>query len=195
MTPGIALIAGLGNPGNEYAETRHNAGLRFLNALLRDAAGQLRPQRRFLARIARCEIAERDVWLLTPTTFMNHSGEALARFARYYNIAVERILVVHDELDLPIGSVRLKQGGGDGGHNGVKDIITQLGSGEFLRLRIGIGRPPADHDPTAYVLRRPPEAERELIDSAIDRACKHIADIVHGQFQQVMNSLHTHNLA
>ncbi len=190
MTHGIVLIAGLGNPGPEYAETRHNAGFRFLDALL--ARGQtLKTEGRFSSRVARVAIGGQEVWLLAPDTFMNHSGEAVARFARFYKIPAAAILVAHDELDLPPGAVRLKVGGGNGGHNGLKDITEKLGSGEYARLRIGIGHPGQASQVTAYVLKRAPVAEQELIDEAIARARMHIEDIVHGQFQKVMNALHT----
>lgn len=193
MAPGITLIVGLGNPGTEYADTRHNAGFRFIEALLADSGTILRNERQFSARLGRIQVAERELWVMIPTTFMNHSGEAVASFARYYKMLPERILVVHDELDLPVGAVRLKLGGGDGGHNGVQDIALQLGSPEFVRLRLGIGRPPPGADATSYVLKKPPAAERELLDAAVRVALAHIGDIVHGQYQKVMNLLHTHS--
>ena len=193
MTQGISLIVGLGNPGVEYAETRHNAGFRFIDALLEGSGVALRFERRFDGDIARVELGQRPVWLLSPTTFMNHSGQAVARFTDYYKIAVPQVLVVHDELDLSPGTVRLKLGGGDGGHNGVQDISLHLGSTDFVRLRIGIGRPAPGGDATAYVLKRPPLSERELTDAAIHRAREHIVDIVHGQYQKVMNELHSHS--
>ncbi|MFQ5936611.1 MAG: aminoacyl-tRNA hydrolase [Acidiferrobacterales bacterium] len=191
MAQGITLIVGLGNPGTEYAETRHNAGFRFIDALLAGTRLQLRDEQRFAARVGRLQIEECTVWLLAPTTFMNHSGEAVARFAHYYKIPPQEILVVHDELDLPLGVVRLKLGGGDGGHNGVHDVAQQLGSPDFARLRIGIGRPGPSDDATSYVLKKPPLAERELIDAAIKSARGCTADIVHGHYEKVMNVLHT----
>lgn len=193
MAPGITLIVGLGNPGTEYADTRHNAGFRFIEALLADSNTTLRNERQFSARLGRIQVAERELWLMMPTTFMNHSGEAVANFARYYKMLPEHILVVHDELDLPVGAVRLKLGGGDGGHNGVHDIALQLGSPEFVRLRLGIGRPSPGADAISYVLKKLPAAERELLDAAIRAGLAHIGDIVHGQYQKVMNLLHTHS--
>lgn len=184
------LIVGLGNPGPEYAETRHNAGFRFLDGLLpRDLT--LRAEGKFSARVARVALGGQEVWLLAPDTFMNHSGDAVARFARFYKIPVGSILVAHDELDLPPGVVRLKVGGGDGGHNGLKDVTEKLGSGEYVRLRIGIGHPGNAAQVTAYVLKRAPAAEQELIDAALARARQHVEDMVHGHFQKVMNALHT----
>ncbi len=192
MVHGVSLIAGLGNPGAEYAGTRHNAGFRFVDALLGELGGSLRPEGRFSGRAARLAIGGREIWLLEPDTFMNHSGEAVSRLAHYYKIPVEEILIAHDELDLPPGTVRLKRGGGAGGHNGVADIAEKLGEREFLRLRIGIGRPASSAQVVSYVLRRAPVAERELIDTAIRDALGHIEDIVHGHVQKVMNALHTH---
>ena len=186
----IALIAGLGNPGPEYAETRHNAGFRFLESLVTGSGQAFRNEGRFAGRVTRIAIGGADVWLLAPDTFMNHSGDAVAKLAHFYKIPPEAILVAHDELDLAPGVVRLKVGGGDGGHNGLKDITAKL-SGSYARLRIGIGHPGNAAQVAAYVLRRAPVAEQELIDEAIARARLHVEDIVHGQFQKVMNELHT----
>jgi len=188
----IALIAGLGNPGPEYAETRHNAGFRFLDALLSGSGQSLRRESRFAGHVARISIAGSAVWLLAPDTFMNHSGESVAKLAHFYKIPPEAILVAHDELDLPPGAVRIKEGGGDGGHNGLKDITEKLGGGHYVRLRIGIGHPGNAAQVASYVLKRAPAAEQELIDDAIARARSHIEDMVLGQYQKVMNILHTH---
>jgi PTH1 family peptidyl-tRNA hydrolase len=186
----IVLIAGLGNPGPEYAGTRHNAGSRFLDTLLpRDQA--FKTEGKFSGRVVRVVLGGQEVWLLAPDTFMNYSGEAVARFARFYKVPAESILVAHDELDLPPGVLRLKVGGGDGGHNGLKDVTEKLGSGDYVRLRIGIGHPGNAAQVTSYVLKRAPAAEQELIDAAIARARLHIEDIVHGQLQKAMNELHT----
>ncbi len=192
MAGGISLIAGLGNPGAEYADTRHNAGFRFVDALLRGRGGALRAEGRFSGRTARIDVGGREIRLLEPDTFMNHSGEAVSRMAHYYRIPAGEILVVHDELDLPPGTVRLKQGGGAGGHNGVADVVEKLGDREFLRLRIGIGRPATSAQVISFVLRRAPLAEQDLIDAAIRDALEQIDDIVHGRTQKAMNALHTH---
>jgi len=186
----IALIAGLGNPGPEYAETRHNAGFRFLDALLAGTGQSLRNESRFAGRVARLAIGGNEVWLLAPDTFMNHSGEPVSKLAHFYKIEPAAILVAHDDLDLAPGVVRLKDGGGDGGHNGLKDITEKLG-GSYARLRIGIGHPGTAAQVASYVLKRAPASEQELIDEAIARARLHIEDMVHGQFQKVMNALHT----
>jgi PTH1 family peptidyl-tRNA hydrolase len=191
VDPGISLIVGLGNPGAEYAETRHNAGFRFLGAVLQAHNLTLRAESRFSAELARVTIAGQDVWLLEPTTFMNRSGDAVTRFSQYYKIPPERILVAYDELDLPPGVARLKRGGGDAGHNGVHDTIEKLGGPDFMRLRIGVGRPPSAGQGAEYVLKRAPAAEQTLIDEAIGRACAVLPDVVLGQFQKAMTALHT----
>lgn len=194
MAQGIGLIVGLGNPGDEYAETRHNAGFRFLDALLTGTNEVLRNESRFSAKLGKMNMAGKDVWLLEPQTFMNHSGESVAKFIHYYKIPVTEILVAHDELDLPPGTVRLKIGGGDGGHNGLADVTEKLGGSDYARLRIGIGHPGSSAQVISYVLKRAPSSEQTLIDDAITHARTHIADIVHGQLQKVMNSLHTHKV-
>src|SRR3972149_3544248 len=192
MTQGISLIVGLGNPGAEYAETRHNAGFRFLDVLLDATGGKLRAEARFNANSGKITVSGREVWLLEPQTFMNHSGDAVSKFAHYFKIPVSEMLVAHDELDLPPGTVRLKVGGGDGGHNGLSDVTEKLGTSDYVRLRIGIGHPGIAAQVVAYVLKKATAAEQALIDTAIMIAKVHVADIVHGQFQKVMNVLHTH---
>ena len=192
MSQGISLIVGLGNPGTEYAETRHNAGFRFLDVLL-DATGEkLRAESRFTANAGKITISGKDVWLLEPQTFMNHSGESVSKFAHYYKIPVSEILVAHDDLDLPPGTIRLKIGGGDGGHNGLSDITEKLATSDYARLRIGIGHPGNAAQVESYVLKRAPAVEQTLIDAAIKNGKAHLAEIVHGEFQKVMNSLHMH---
>jgi peptidyl-tRNA hydrolase, PTH1 family len=192
VAQGISLIVGLGNPGAEYAETRHNAGFRFLDVLLDATGGKLRSESRFTANAGKITMTGKDIWLLEPQTFMNHSGDAVAKFSHYYKIPAAEILVVHDELDLPPGAVRLKVGGGDGGHNGLSDITEKLGTSDYVRLRIGIGHPGNAAQVVSYVLKKAPEAEQTLIDAAIVNARAHMADIVHGEFQKAMNSLHMH---
>jgi PTH1 family peptidyl-tRNA hydrolase len=192
MAHGISLIVGLGNPGPEYAETRHNAGFRFLDAVAAKTGGAFRHESRFRGECARVTLAGQDVWLLKPLTFMNHSGESVQALAQFYKIAPAQILVAHDELDIPPGAVRLKAGGGAGGHNGLVDVIEKLSSKDFARLRIGIGHPGSAAQVVAYVLKKAPKPEQELIDEAIARAVQHVDEIVGGEFQKVMNSLHTH---
>ncbi|MBS0371107.1 MAG: aminoacyl-tRNA hydrolase [Proteobacteria bacterium] len=162
------LIVGLGNPGAEYAETRHNAGFWFCERLARDLGASFNKEARFhgLAANARNE----GVWLLMPQTFMNRSGQSVAALARFYRIAPAEILVVHDELDIPPGQLRVKFGGGLGGHNGLKDITAHLGTQDFWRLRIGIGHPGDRNEVVNFVLRPPRREEASLIDESIDRA-------------------------
>ncbi len=191
MSAGISLIVGLGNPGPEYAETRHNAGFRFLERLASRERVSLRAEPRYSGEVAKVRIGSREVWLLAPQTFMNLSGDAVLKLARYYKIPPPEILVVHDELDLPPGVVRLKQGGGAGGHNGLTDIIAKLGAADFMRLRIGVGRPASGAQGASFVLNRAPKAEQALIDEAIDAALRHLDEIVDGKMQQVMTKLHT----
>lgn len=190
MSGSIQLIAGLGNPGRRYADTRHNVGYWFADALAREHGGSFRTSR-FEAQLCELSIAGGRRRLLKPETYMNHSGRSVAAAARYFAIPSAELLVVHDELDLPIGVVRLKLGGGFGSHNGVKDIAQALGASDFARLRIGIGHPGAGADVTAYVLGRPPASEREQLHAALERALEQLPDIVRGEFQQVMNALHS----
>ena len=192
MAQGISLIVGLGNPGAEYAETRHNAGFRFLDVLLDATGGKLRAESRFTANAGKISLSGKDIWLLEPQTFMNHSGESVSKFAHYFKIPASEILVAHDDLDLPPGTIRLKVGGGDGGHNGLSDITEKLGTSDYARLRIGIGHPGNAAQVVSYVLKRAPAAEQTLIEAAIGNGKAHLAEMVHGEFQKVMNSLHTH---
>ena len=190
MSPPIELIVGLGNPGGNYEQTRHNAGFWCANALAQRNGGAFRVEAKFQAQVCRIFLAQRDCWLLKPITFMNRSGIAVAALAGFYKIAVESILVVHDELDLPPGVARLKQGGGHGGHNGLRDIIAQLGA-NFMRLRIGIGHP-GDRDAVIdYVLQRPSLADRQQIEAAMDAALLVMPDVVNGEMQRAMHSLHS----
>lgn len=192
MAQGISLIVGLGNPGKTYEVTRHNAGFRFMDLLLQETGCRLKTETRFSGGVGKTQIADRDVWLLKPGSFMNDSGDAVSRMAKFYKIPVKNILIAHDELDLSPGSVRLKTGGGHSGHNGLRDIINKLGAKDFVRLRIGIGHPGTAPQVESYVLRKAPEAERQKTDSAMDAAMMQIGEIVHGQYEQVMNALHTH---
>ncbi|MHB1950388.1 MAG: aminoacyl-tRNA hydrolase [Acidiferrobacteraceae bacterium] len=187
----VRLVAGLGNPGAEYAQTRHNVGFRFLEALLRQYPCALRDEPRFVARAGKCVIAGTDVLVLAPNTYMNESGDPVARVARYHKVPPESILIVHDELDLPVGVARLKTGGGTGGHNGLASVERALGSNAFWRLRLGIGRPPEGRDVIGYVLGRTTATERAALDDAIARALTELPDILLGRTQHVMNRLHT----
>ncbi|WP_410515428.1 aminoacyl-tRNA hydrolase [Pantoea allii] len=169
----IKLIVGLANPGAEYAATRHNAGAWYLDLLAERHNQSLKEEAKFYGYTARLALAGEDVRLLVPTTFMNMSGKAVAAMATFYRIAPEEILVAHDELDLPPGIAKFKQGGGHGGHNGLKDIISKLGNNNnFYRLRIGIGHPGDRNKVTGFVLGKPPASEQKLIDDAIDEAAR-----------------------
>ena len=185
----IRLIVGLGNPGAAYQDTRHNAGVWGIEVLARQWRLDWRRESRFQGRVAKAENPFSG-WLLCPETFMNSSGRSVAALAHFYRIEVAEILVLHDELDLPPGVARLKQGGGSGGHNGLKDLIAQLGGAEFWRLRIGIGHP-GPHQPVAsYVLHRPSKEEQAAIDLALERGLSVFPLVMTGQFSHAMNELH-----
>ena len=170
MPTSLKLIVGLGNPGSEYSETRHNAGFWFLDRLAADHRAAFSADRKYHGDTARLVSEATDYRLLKPQTYMNKSGRAVQAVSAYYNIKPEEILVVHDEIDLDTGVVRLKQGGGHGGHNGLRDIIEQIGSKEFLRLRIGVGHPGHSSQVHNYVLQRPGSEERHLLDTAMTDA-------------------------
>lgn len=162
------LIVGLGNPGTEYAQTRHNAGFWFCERLATHLGAGFSHESRFHGMAANARAS--GVWLLLPQTFMNRSGLSVGALARFYRIQANEILVVHDELDIPPGQLRLKFGGGLGGHNGLKDITAHLGTQDYWRLRIGIGHPGDRNEVVNFVLKRPQREEQDLIDAAIDRA-------------------------
>ncbi len=192
MQPPVELIAGLGNPGDKYSQTRHNAGFWLLDALARRLGAEFMPEPRFNGETANGEIGGRRVRLIKPATFMNLSGQAVGAVARYFRIAPESVLVVHDEIDLPPGVVRIKRGGGHGGHNGLRDIVSVFGGDAgFLRLRIGVGHPGNADEVVDYVLKTPPADERSLILEAIDRALAVLAQVVAGDTEKAMHRLHS----
>ena len=193
MASGITLIAGLGNPGPDYADTRHNAGFWFVEELANRFHGDWRNEKRFKSRVCDINVNGQRIWLIEPQNFMNHSGDSIAAFASYYRITVDQILVAHDELDILPGRLKLKQGGGAAGHNGLRDTTQKLGSPDYLRLRLGIGHPGHQKAVVNFVLKRPPEAEKTLIQSAIDHAADHIQDILDCDLQTAMNALHSHS--
>ncbi len=184
----IRLVAGLGNPGKEYAETRHNAGFWWVDRLASGENATLKLDPRMHGFIAR---VPGNIWLIEPQTFMNASGRAVSALSRFYKIAPEHILVVHDELDLEPGTVRLKLGGGLGGHNGLKDIASHLGTQDFWRLRLGIGHPGEKKNVSDYVLKAPRKEEEELIQDAISKSLAAWPLIAKGQQQAAMLKLHT----
>lgn len=190
----LRLVVGLGNPGPQYADTRHNAGFWLVDDLAYQQSGQFRPDAKFHGDTCRIVLADRDIWLLKPMTFMNRSGQAVAALARFHRIAPPEILVVHDELDLPLGTVRLKRAGGPGGHNGLRDIIAQLGGNDFARLRLGIGHPGDSRDVLGYVLHRTPQAERTLIEDAIADSLRELPRIAAGDWAKAMQTLHSRRL-
>ncbi len=185
------LIAGLGNPGARYAETRHNAGFWFVETLAQGAGGQFKSQARYHGQVCKVALAGQDCWLLKPDTYMNRSGQAIAALAGYYKIPAEAVLVAHDELDLPPGVARLKQGGGHGGHNGLRSTIEHLGGNGFMRLRLGIGHPGHRDLVTDYVLTKPSQDDRRAIEAAIEAAVSVVPDWVSGDRQRAMHRLHS----
>ncbi|MDG6896169.1 aminoacyl-tRNA hydrolase [Volucribacter amazonae] len=171
----IKLIVGLGNPGEKYAETRHNAGEWLIEQLAEHFAFQLKMEAKFFGKTARTLLNGEEVRFLIPTTFMNLSGKAVAALANFYRIQPEQILIAHDELDLPAGVAKIKQGGGHGGHNGLRDSIAQLANNKnFYRLRIGIGHPGSKELVAPYVLSKPSPNDRALIEQALQQAVKSI---------------------
>jgi PTH1 family peptidyl-tRNA hydrolase len=185
----LTLIVGLGNPGPTYARTRHNAGFELVDELARRTGVSLRHEARHQGELARASIGGTDVWLLKPLTYMNLSGQSARSVAGFYRIPPQSILVAHDELDFPPGAVRLKEGGGAGGHNGLRDLIAQLGD-DFWRLRIGIGHPGDRGEVLDYVLGRPPAAEAALIHEAVLAAADAVPVMLSDGAQKAMNRLH-----
>jgi len=190
-TVDIDLIVGLGNPGSKYEQTRHNAGFWFVEEIARLKGAHFRPEAKFSAEVCKVVLEGRDIWLLKPDTFMNLSGQAVGKLANFYKIPKDNILVAHDELDLDPGTVRLKTGGGHGGHNGLRDIINHLGGKEFQRLRIGIGHPGSRDDVVDYVLHRASKDEQIDIDNAIDDALRVLPLLAEGSWEKAMHRLHS----
>ena len=187
----IRLIVGLGNPGPQYEATRHNAGAMFVQAVAREYRAELQIEKRFFGLLARTSIASQDVRLIIPTTYMNRSGQAVAAVATFYKIKPEEILLAHDELDLQPGVARLKQGGGHGGHNGLRDTISSLANNAgFARLRLGIGHPGSSDQVTAYVLSKPPASEHSAIEAAIQESLMVLPQVTRGDLAGAMNQLH-----
>jgi PTH1 family peptidyl-tRNA hydrolase len=188
---GLFVIAGLGNPGPRYSETRHNAGFWFLDELAQRHGIALREQSRLKSDIARAQLFGQECLLLKPRTFMNHSGQAVRAVMDYFEVQSAHLLVVYDDLDLPVGTVRLKAGGGHGGHNGLRDIFQHWPDQDFLRIRIGIGHPGVKAEVTDYVLGRPAPAEEKQIRNAILEAITVLPEILEGQLARAMQALHT----
>ena len=191
----IRLIVGLGNPGPEYEQTRHNAGFWLVDNLANSMPGvRLQRESRFNAMVAKTAIAGHDVWLLEPLTFMNRSGQSVGALARFYKINPDDVLVVHDELDIAPGLVKMKKGGSSGGHNGLKDITAALGTQDYWRLRLGIGHPRTlglQQAVADFVLHRPRKEEQTLIDEAIGKSLRIISMVCEGKFDAATMQLHT----
>jgi PTH1 family peptidyl-tRNA hydrolase len=191
MSEPIKLIVGLGNPGREYEATRHNAGFWWVDELARKHNVNFKNESKFHGLVARATLHGHEVHLLKPQTFMNVSGRAVVALALFYKILPDQILVVHDELDLPPGSAKLKMGGGHGGHNGLKDIIAQLGTKDFWRMRIGIGHPGDRAEVVNYVLNAPRKEEQGLIEDAMQHAQDVAPLIIEGKLEAAMLKLHS----
>ena len=191
LTADIRLIVGLGNPGADYVDTRHNAGFWLVDEIAAAEGQSFRFEKRHNADECKFRSDGRDIYLLKPQTFMNRSGQAVAALARYFKIGVEQILVIHDELDLPPGTNRIKRAGGHGGHNGLRDIISHLGSNAFFRVRVGIGHPGDASQVINYVLHKPSVADLGAIDSANRDTLAVMPLVYEGRIDKAMQALHT----
>ena len=186
----IRLLVGLGNPGPQYEATRHNAGFWFVDEAARKLGATLQPERSYAGLAARVNRPTGPLWLLQPMTFMNLSGKSVSALARFFKIAPEEILVVHDELDLMPGQAKLKLGGSAAGHNGLKDIEAQLGQAGFWRLRLGIGHPGVKAEVVDYVLRKPPADQREAIAKSIEQSISALDLVLAGDMERAMMKVH-----
>jgi PTH1 family peptidyl-tRNA hydrolase len=186
----LRITVGLGNPGPEHLVTRHNAGFWFVDLLAQRHGGEFRDYRKYSGETARITIAQQEIILLKPTTYMNRSGLAVRQLSEFFKIAPEEILIAHDELDLPVGSVRLKQGGGHGGHNGLRDAMAHIGE-SFWRLRLGIGHPGNKADVIDYVLTRAPRAEEDLILESVSMAADCMPLLIEQGAERAMTRLHS----
>jgi PTH1 family peptidyl-tRNA hydrolase len=186
----LRVIVGLGNPGPEHQVTRHNAGFWFVDLLARRHGGEFRDYRKFSGETARVSIADREITLLKPTTYMNRSGLSIRQVSDFFKIVPEEIMIAHDELDLPVGTVRLKQGGGHGGHNGLRDAIAHIGE-NFWRLRLGIGHPGNKAEVIDYVLTRAPRTEEDLILETISTSADAMPLLFEQGAERAMTRLHS----
>ena len=188
--PGPALVVGLGNPGPDYAETRHNVGFRVVELLAARAGGGRFSKHRTNADVLESRLAGRRVVLAKPRTYMNVSGGPVAGLLRYFDVPPVELVVVHDELDLGFGVIRLKQGGGEGGHNGLRSISSSIGTRDYVRVRFGIGRPPGRQDPADYVLKRFSAAERKELDLGVDLAADAVEALLSDGLESAQNRFH-----
>lgn len=191
MAESLRMLAGLGNPGAGYVSTRHNAGFWLVEALAQAAGAPWKNETRFHGDVARVRLAGQDLWLLKPLQFMNRSGLAVRAFSDFYKIAPEEVLVAHDDLDLPLGTARLKRGGGTGGHNGLRDVHRHLGTADFLRLRIGIGHPGIREAVLDYVLQRPRVEEMRAIEDALADALDALETLLTDGWDHACTQLHS----
>ncbi len=190
MSSKIRLVAGLGNPGSQHAADRHNAGFWLLDELARRAGSSFHAESKFFGEICEVSLAGSRLRLLKPQTYMNRSGLSVAALAHFFKFEVDEILIVHDEIDIPSGELRVKQGGGHGGHNGLRDIIQHLSSLGFARVRIGVGHPGQKDHVKDFVLHAPGRDEEALIRTSIDKALDYLPKLVDGHFAEAMNALH-----
>jgi PTH1 family peptidyl-tRNA hydrolase len=186
----LRIIVGLGNPGPEHQVTRHNAGFWFVELLARRHGAEFRDYRKYSGEAARVNISGQDLVLLKPTTYMNRSGLAVRQLCDFYKVAPDEVLVAHDELDLPVGTVRLKNGGGHGGHNGLRDIIAHIGE-TFWRMRLGVGHPGNKTEVIDYVLTRAPRAEEDLIFDGVNMAADCMPLLIEQGAERAMTKLHS----
>ncbi|MDP4621777.1 MAG: aminoacyl-tRNA hydrolase [Hydrogenophaga sp.] len=187
----IKLIVGLGNPGPDYEDTRHNAGFWWVDEVSRVLKAPMTLDRNYFGTVVRTSVNGQNLWLLEPQTFMNLSGKSVGALARFFKIAPEHILVAHDELDLPPGEVKLKRAGGHAGHNGLRDIHSQLGSPDYWRLRIGIGHPGDKNEVANWVLKKPKLDDRIAIGQGLDRAIKALPHLIAGEMDKATVLIHT----
>ena len=188
----IKLFVGLGNPGAEYEATRHNAGFWWLEALSRELKAPLSFDKSYFGQVARTAISGQTVWLLTPQTFMNLSGKSVAALARFFKVQPNEILVAHDELDIIPGQVKLKFGGSHAGHNGLRDIHAQLGTGDYWRLRLGVGHPGDKAEVINWVLKKPMPEQRAAIEDCMTRSLKAVPALLAGEMEKATMLIQTH---
>jgi PTH1 family peptidyl-tRNA hydrolase len=190
MSPGPAVVVGLGNPGPEYAETRHNVGFRVVEGLAARSGGGRFAKHRSNADVLEGRLAGRRVVLAKPRTYMNVSGGPVAGLLRYFSVLPADLVVVHDDLDLGFGVIRLKRGGGEGGHNGLRSLTSSIGTRDYLRVRFGIGRPPGRQDPADFVLKRFSGAERKDVEFAVDLAADAVEALLADGLESAQNRFH-----
>ena len=186
------LIAGLGNPGAEYEKSLHNAGFWYLDRLAQELSATFTSDKKAFSHVAKARLAGRTIYLVKPWNFMNNSGQGVAAVARFFKVPIEKVLVAHDEIDLPPGVVRVKQGGGHGGHNGLRDIIAKTGSKDFWRLRVGVGHPGHKNAVSGYVLKRVPADIERPVDEGLDVAIRQSLTLIDGDVKIATQNIHTH---